>query len=272
MTPNRLKRAWAEGRTTLNGWLAIGNAFSAEIMADAGFDCLTIDLQHGFLDYSDVKGMFQAMRASGVTPMARAPWREPGIVMKLLDAGAFGVICPMINTPEEAADLVSMVRYPPLGTRSFGPTRVNFAAGPDYAAHANDEVMVIAMIETAEAFANLDAICATPGLDGVYIGPADLTLSLSNGALPAGLDREEPEMIEAIQTILAAAKRAGIGTILHCGTPEYGARAVGWGCDMVTIAADVSLLSAGSKAAVARTRALLGGDGQGDADGSPSSY
>lgn len=258
MIKNALKQKWADGHSTMNGWLSIGNAFTAEIMAAAGFDSLTIDVQHGFLDYSEACVMLQALRASGVTPLARAPWREPGIVMKLLDAGAYGIICPMVNTPEEAADLVAMVRYPPRGYRSFGPTRANFAAGQNYAAEANDEVIVFAMIETAEAFRNADAICATPGLDAVYIGPADLTLGVTEGRLPAGQDREEAEMIEAIKTVLGAAQNAGIRAALHCGSRTYAAKAVNWGFDMATIAADVSLLSESARNAVAEMKALTG--------------
>ena len=129
MIRNKLKQLWAEGRPTINGWLSIGNPFTAEIMAAQGYDSITIDVQHGALDYSSVLPMFQAMRASGVVPMARVPWLEPGIIMKVLDAGAYGVICPMVNTPEQAAEFVSYVRYPPLGQRSFGPTRANFVGG-----------------------------------------------------------------------------------------------------------------------------------------------
>lgn len=264
MIKNRLKQIWSEGRPALNGWLSIGNPFTAEIMAAQGFDSLTVDVQHGFLDYSDAKGMLQALRASGVTPIARATWLEPGIVMKLLDAGAYGIICPMVNTPEQAAELVRMVRYPPLGNRSFGPTRAVFAAGPDYAAEANEEIVVLAMIETAEAVGNVEAICATPGLDGIYIGPADLTLGVTNGRLPPGLDREEPEMIEAIRRVLAAAKAAGIRAGLHCGTPAYAARAIGWGFDMTTIGGDVAYLSNSAAAGVAEARRLLAPDDGGD--------
>ena len=119
MIPNALKTKWDAGQATLNGWLSIGDPFSAEIMAAQGFDSPTIDVQHGFLGYDDAKGMFQAMRASGVVPMARTSWREPGIVMKLLDAGAYGIICPMVNTGAEAAELAEMMRYPPRGSRSL---------------------------------------------------------------------------------------------------------------------------------------------------------
>jgi 4-hydroxy-2-oxoheptanedioate aldolase len=130
--------------------------------------------------------MMQAMRASGKTLMARVPWNDPGIIMKVLDAGAFGVICPMVNDRAQAEAFVSAMRYPPLGTRSFGPTRVSYAAGPNYYERANSEILALAMIETAEAVDNLEDIVSTPGLDGIYIGPADLTLGVMQGKLPPG--------------------------------------------------------------------------------------
>ena len=251
------RERWAEGKPVLNGWLSIGNAFTAEIMAAQDYDTLTIDVQHGALDYAAALPMFQAMRASGVFPMARAPWREPGAIMKLLDAGAMGVICPMVNSAEEAAEFAYFLRYPPHGQRSFGPTRVGVAQGlAAYAKDANDLILGFAMIETAEAMRHLDAIAATPGLDGLYIGPADLTLGLSSGRLAPGFDREEPQMIEAIQAILAAAHRNGIRAALHCGTPDYAARAISWGFNLVTVGGDSRLLAAAAGASVARFREL----------------
>ncbi|MEO5614677.1 MAG: aldolase/citrate lyase family protein [Cypionkella sp.] len=147
----------------------------------AAFRFCDIDMQHCALDYSNLLPMFQAMRASGAVLMARVSWNEPGIMMKALDAGAYGIICPMVNTAEDAARFVSYLCFLPLGQRSFGPTRVSFAAGANYAGEANDNILGFALIETAEALANLDAIATTPGLDGLYIGPADLTLSRTRG-------------------------------------------------------------------------------------------
>lgn len=261
MLDNRLKRLWAEGKPTINGWLSIGNAFTAEIMAAQGYDSLTIDVQHGALDYAAALPMFQAMRGSDAVLMARAPWREPGIIMKLLDAGAMGIICPMVNTAAEAAEFVSFMRYPPRGQRSFGPTRVGIAAGPGYYAAAGENILAFAMIETAEAMANLDAIAATPGLDGLYVGPADLTLSLAGGRLAPAFDREEAEMIDALRAILAACKRAGLRAGLHCGTPDYAARAIGWGYDMTTVSGDTRLLAAAAAGSIARFRALVAAPG-----------
>jgi 4-hydroxy-2-oxoheptanedioate aldolase len=253
---NKLKTLWAEGKPTLNGWLSIGNPFTAEIMAAQGYDSICIDVQHGALDYSAVLPMFQAMRASGVVLLARVPWLEPGIVMKMLDAGAFGVVCPMVNTAEQAAEFVSYLRYPPLGQRSFGPTRASFSAGANYAAEANGEILGFAMVETAEAMSNLDAIAATPGLDGIYVGPADLSFSLSQGRLTPAFDREEPEMIAALQQIVAACKKHGIRAALHCGTADYAARAIAWGFDMTTVSGDSRLLAGAAQASVQRFREL----------------
>ena len=257
MKQNSIKQLWKHNKPAINGWLSIANAFTAEIMAEQGYDSITIDLQHGIVDYQAAVGMLQAMRASDVTPLARVPWLDPAAIMKVLDAGAYGVICPMINTRTQAEELVSYMRYPPLGTRSFGPTRANFSAGADYGREANENVICFAMIETAEALRNVDDIAATPGLDGLYIGPADLTLGLTGTRYPTGFDREEPELIEAIQRILKAAHGAGIRAALHCGSPAYGAKAIGWGFDLVTISNDVRLLAGAAGASVAAVRKLL---------------
>ncbi len=256
MMKNRLRQIWADGSRSLNGWLSIGNAFVAEIMAAQGYDSITIDMQHGALDYAAVLPMFQAMRASGVVPMARVPWLEPGIIMKVLDAGAYGIICPMIDGPEDAARLVRYTRYPPLGERSFGPTRAIYAAGSDYAQQANAEILVFAMIETSKAMDNLEAIVATPGLDGIYVGPADLSLSLSGGRLAPAFDREEPEIIAALQRIVTACKAGGIRAALHCGSADYAARALEWGFDMTTVSGDTRLLASAAAASVERFRML----------------
>lgn len=270
MVRNTLRDIWDGGAPVLNGWLSIAGSFTAEIMAAQGYDALTVDLQHGALDYTDALGMFQAMRASGVMIGARVPWLEPGIIMKMLDAGAMQIICPMINTPEQAAEFVSYMRYPPKGQRSFGPTRAAIAQGPDFTARANEEVMGWAMVETQQGFDNLDAIAATPGLDGIYVGPADLTFSLQQGRFRVGLDREEPEMVDALKRIIAVCQKNGIKAALHCGTPDYAARAVGWGFDMVTVSGDSRLLASAASASVAAFRKATGSGvdnvtGKGDA-------
>lgn len=266
MITNRLKQLWAQGRPAVNGWLSIGSPFTAEVMAAQGYDAVIVDIQHGALDYSDLLPMFQAMQSSGVVLGARVPWLEPGIIMKALDAGALQIICPMINTAEQAAEFVSYLRYPPKGQRSFGPTRAQFAQGGNIYAEANDQIVGWAMVETRQAMDNLDAIAATSGLDGIYVGPADLTFSLFDGKLAPGFDREEPEMIEAFQKIANACRNAGIRCALHCGSPEYAARAVEWGYDMTTIGGDFRLMAAAAASSVSRFRDLTGAGATDEAD------
>ena len=162
--------------------------------------------------------------------------------MKALDAGAQGIISPMINNKKEAEEFVSYMRYPPLGNRSFGPTRQNILQGSDYYKTANENVLCIAMIETAEAMKNLEEIISTDGLDAVYIGPADLTLGTTEGRLPPGMDREEEEMIDRIKTILGAAKKAEKKACLHCVKTSYAIKGIKWGFDLVTLNSDTRLL------------------------------
>jgi 4-hydroxy-2-oxoheptanedioate aldolase len=255
---NGIRKRWDEGKPVLNGWLSMASTFAAEILAAQGYDALTIDLQHGFVGYDGATAMLQAMRASGVPPMVRVPWLAPGDIMKALDAGALGIICPMVNTRAQAAEFVSYMRYPPKGVRSFGPTRAVFAHGADYGQHANEQVLALAMIETAEAMENLKEIVTTPGLDGVYVGPADLTLGLTGRKYPTGFDREEPEIIEAIREIVAQSHAAGIRAGIHCGAPAYAARAIGWGYDLVTLSNDTRLLAGAVQASISATRKLIG--------------
>lgn len=252
---NPLKEIWARGEPVLNGWCSIGSPFSAEIMAAQGFDSITIDGQHGALDYSSVLPMMQAMKASGKTLMARVPWRDPITVMKFLDAGAMGIVCPMVNSAAEAAEFVSYLRYPPLGQRSWGPTRAAWAY-PGYSLEANDAILAFAMIETADAMANLDEIAATPGLDGLYVGPADLSIGISGGKLKPGMDRTEQQSVDAIKTIAQAAQRNGLHAALHCESPDYAAAAIGWGYDMVTVSGDTRFLASAASQAVTRFREL----------------
>lgn len=254
----RIREVWKDGGTALNGWLNIGHPFSAEIMASADFDSLTIDAQHGPLDYSALLPMCQAISGTGKTILARVPWRDPTWIMKFLDAGAMGIICPMVNNAEQAAEFVSYLRYPPHGQRSWGPTRAMFAYPGYNKDGANKAVLAFAMIETAEALDNLDEIAATPHLDALYIGPSDLSIGISNGALKPGLDREEPEVIEALKHIGATAKKHGLRAVLHCGTAEYAARGIEWGFDMVTIAADSAILAKAAATSVADVRKVLG--------------
>ena len=252
MRENRLRTLWAEDRTALNGWLAIGNSFSAETMAQQGYDALTIDLQHGLIDAAAMLAMLQAISTTATVPVVRVPWLEPGILMKALDAGAYGVICPMINTREDAERLVAYTHYAPRGTRSFGPIRAALYGGPDYAQKADETIVAFAMIETAQALDNLDAILAVDGLDAIYIGPSDLSLAL--GCRPVFDDVDAP-VAQAIEHILERASAHGVKAGIHCGDPKVARARAAKGFRFVTVGSDARLMAVGAQQALAAVRA-----------------
>ena len=258
MINSLVKTKWSKKQTALNSFLSIPNSFTAEIMAEQGYDALTIDIQHGMIDFSDLFSMLQGIRSSGVTPMCRVSGLDHAVISKVMDAGALGVICPMINNRAQAEQLVQDCKYPPIGVRSFGPTRANFSLSSNYFYEANESTFCLAMIETQEAFDNLDDIASTSGLDGLYIGTADLTIGLNQGKLTPGFDRKEPEMIEVKKKILEVAHKHGKIACLHCGTPEYAAQASEWGFDLVTITNDVRLLAGAAGAHVKKFKELTG--------------
>ncbi|MGV8824215.1 HpcH/HpaI aldolase family protein [Methylibium petroleiphilum] len=251
MRPNRLREIWKSGGAALNGWLAIPNSFSAETMAHQGWDALTIDLQHGVVDYQAMVPMLQALSTTATVPVVRVPWLEPGILMKTLDAGAYGVICPMVNTREDAQKLVAYTHYAPRGTRSFGPVRALLYGGADYAQHANDTIVTFAMIETAQALDNLDDILSVEGLDAIYIGPSDLSLAL--GCTPT-FDDVDPPVAQAIDHILARAKAHGVVAAIHNGSPEAALARIAKGFQFVTVSSDARLMAAGAQQVVAKMR------------------
>ena len=244
MRENRLRTLWKNNQAALNGWLAIPNSFSAEVMANQGWDSVTVDMQHGLVDDAAMVTMLQAISTTSAGPIVRVPWLEPGALMKALDAGAYGVICPMINTREDAQKLVSFTHYAPRGTRSFGPVRASIYGGADYAQHANDTIVTFAMIETAQALDNLDDILSVEGLDAIYIGPSDLSLSL--GCRPV-FDDVDPKAAQAMDHILARALAHGVVAGVHNGRADVARARVAKGFRFVTLGSDARLLAAGSQ-------------------------
>jgi len=205
-----LRSLWKERRPTLGAWLAVPSPVTAEAMARMGFDWLTIDMQHGLIGYADCRTMLQATAAA--VSLVRVPSNDPAMIGKVLDAGAQGVIIPLINNADEAAAAVAACRYPPLGRRSFGPTRAALALGPDYFSNANESVLCIPMIETAEALDDLDAILAVPGVDAVYVGPNDLSLAIG---LPPAQDHEAAPFVDALAKIVDGCRRHGVVAGIH---------------------------------------------------------
>lgn len=248
---NPLRQIWAAGRPVLNGWIAVPSVLSVEAMAVAGWDALTVDMQHGTADYSDLLSILPVIEKSGAAPIVRVPWLDEAAIMRALDAGALGIIAPMINTAADAARLVSACRYPPLGSRSFGPVRARLAHTDYNVEAANSEIVPFAMIETREAVENLDEILSVPGLGGIYIGPADL--SLSHGFAP-GFDREEPEMVALISKIQKRCSQLQIPCGVHCGSLSYATKMAEAGFSLVTIGSDARFVETAARSTVAGFR------------------
>lgn len=251
MRANPLRAAIAEGRAITNGWLAIPSAYSAEAMGHQGFDSLTVDLQHGMIGFDAALAMLQAISATPATPLARVARLDYALVMQLLDAGAYGVICPMISTPGQASDLAAFCRYPPRGRRSFGPARGLLYGGADYFARANEEILAIAMLETREAVANCDAILATPGIDGIYVGPNDLCLDF--GKAPSS-EPADPEVAAIVVDLARRAGRAGKIAGVFCSGGAAARRRIEEGFTLVTPGNDVAMLTKSAREALAALR------------------
>lgn len=255
MRANKLKKIAREGGHALNAWCSLPCAYAAEILANQGYDSVTIDLQHGGMHFETAAEMLRAVSTSDAMPMARVPWNEPGLLMKLLDAGAYGLICPMVNSREEADAFVKACRYPPDGVRSYGPGSVIYYAGAksgaDYAARANDEVLLLAQIETREALANLQSIVSTPGLDGIYVGPGDLSLAL--GASPS-MNPTDPGVVAAIEKALQHALALGRYAAVHTDGPQTARKRFGEGFQLCSLQNDVRLLTDGARRQVQEAR------------------
>jgi len=240
---NRLLEEWSAGRSTLNGWLAIPNGSSAEVMAHAGWDSLTLDMQHGLIDYQSALVMLTAISSTPTVPIVRVPWLDEGWIMKALDAGAYGVICPMINTREEAERFARACKYPPLGVRSYGPVRAGLYSRADYLVNADNETLAFAMIETRQAVSNLEDILDVPGIQAIYIGPADLSVSF--GYAPS-LDQKTPEVKEVIEHIITTARNRGKWVGIHNATVGNALEMIKLGANMVTVGSDMRLMAAGA--------------------------
>ncbi len=222
---------------------------SAEVFGRAGFDYVCVDTQHGNVEYQITVEMIRAIEAVGTSPIVRVPWNEPGIIGKMLDAGAHGVIIPMVNSPEEAAAAVAACRYAPDGSRSYGPT-VGRIRHDDYVAWAAANVACIPMIETKQAVDALPEILAVPGIDAVYVGPADLSLTLG---LPPTSNDGEPAFDEAYARIVEECDKAGVVPGCHASGALVPKR-FEQGFRMVTATADQLALAAGARAELAKAR------------------
>ncbi|MEM0994060.1 MAG: aldolase/citrate lyase family protein [Bacteroidota bacterium] len=241
---NKLKEIWQAGGTATIGWLHIPNTWTAEVMANAGWDAVTVDMQHGLHSVETAMQMLQAIGTTDAVPLARANWNEPGGIMRLLDSGAYGIICPVVNNRVECEKFVGACKYPPLGYRSFGPTRPRLSAGLDYGDFANDAVLAIAMVETKEAVDNIEEIVTVEGLDGIFIGSGDLRLSLT-GSIKKTADQQLFD--EAIAKILSTCEKHQIVAGIWVASVEDAQSMMAMGFRFIALKSDSMMLVECSK-------------------------
>ena len=251
MRPNTALRAWREGAQTIGAWLSIPSSLTAEQMAHTGYDWLCVDMQHGLIDYHDAVAMMTAISTTDTIPFVRVPWNDPATIMKVLDAGAYGVVVPLVNNRAEAERAVWAAKYPPAGGRSSGPVRASLYGGADYTLHANDEIAVIVMIETAEGLANLDEILSVPGVDCAYMGPSDLAYAV--GLQPTG-DNTNPIHEAAVMRIYEACLRHKVAPGAHTSGLEFTNKWLKAGFQMVTLGSDMIAMRSKAAADLAAAR------------------
>ena len=257
MQENSALATWRNGGQTVGGWLSIGNAYTAETMSSLGFDWLCVDLQHGMLSYDDLKYMLPAISNYSSIPFVRVPWNEPYEIMKALDAGAYGVIVPMVNNRAEAAQAVDSCRYPPIGHRSFGPIRAAMYGGRGYTTEANDQIACIVMIETEDGIENLEEIVTTPDLDGVYIGPSDLAFALGLSPISGSSDEIHKQ---TVAKILAACCTHGVAAGIHTGSLAQTTAYLEQGFNLVTLGTDSAFLARTAAGELAQARQVVSED------------
>lgn len=249
---NRIKARWEQGASAVCGWLQIPGTLHAEALASLGFDGVIVDLQHSPIDVTKAGEMLLAIEHGGAEPMARLQSNDASDIMKLLDLGAYGIIAPMIETVEGARELTQSLRYPPDGIRSFGPRRPPLRYGTGYVAKSAETIVSMGMIETRKGLDNLEAILSVPGLDGIFIGPADLALAL--GAEPRP-DSADPIVIEAVAHIREQCHAAGRRVGIFCGEGAFAAAKLDEGFDLVSVAPDLPTLVAQTRRQLEHVRA-----------------
>jgi 4-hydroxy-2-oxoheptanedioate aldolase len=241
----KIKDKWAAGQSISNAWVTIPNAWTAEIVAGIGYDVMTIDAQHGLAsDLSIILPMLQSIEGSGTLPFVRLPQNDPAYIMRMLDAGVLGLICPMINTAADTARFVQAAKYYPKGFRSYGPTRAAALHGPNYFEKANAGGITMAMIETPDALKNIKEIVKTPDLDGLYVGPWDLSISLG---YKKHADFDDPSFWDIMIEIAETCKEAGVQVGIHAGSPDNAHKFEAIGYRFVTIFNDSTGLKTAAK-------------------------
>ena len=251
MRRNMVKEKIGRGEPSIGTWVSSGSPLMAEVLSHAGFDWLTVDLEHNAIDMESLLACFYAIAPTDTVPFVRVPWNDPQILKRVLDVGAYGAVVPNIKDPEEAEQAVQACRYAPEGFRGMGTLRGRLYGGPDYFEKANEEIAVILMIEDVEAVRRIEEICKVPGIDSLFIGPNDLASSLG---VPTGFDNPHPDHKAAVRQVLETGKQYNLPVGIHCSGPEEVNRRIEEGFQWIAIVSDARFLAAGAQSALEQIR------------------
>lgn len=252
MRPNRIRTMVAEGKPVIGGWVGTPVPLVGELLGTLGYDAVAIDLQHAMLGIEACIPILQAISATPAVPLVRVSGNHFAEINKVLDAGAYGVICPLVNSVEDAERFVDAMRYPPRGSRSFGPVRGLLYGGPDYYDRANETVLALAMVETRQALAIADRIAAVDGIDGIFVGPNDLAISLGLGP---GADWKSGALADALKRVVDVGRSTGKMTAIWVPSAEMAADMYALGFNIAFPAADMVMLRAEASRRLAALRA-----------------
>ncbi len=256
MRTNTVKRKMRAGEVSIGTWLTLDGTLAAEIMANAGFDWLVIDMEHGPVTMTSAQASIAAIRTTETIPLIRVGWNDSALIQQSLDIGAFGLVVPMINTPAEAAQVVKDACYPPLGERSRGGARARLAYRTDattYGNHANEEILVLVQVETLEAVENAAAIASLDGIDGLFVGPNDLASSV--GQWPLVWDGQAPALADAIARIPKIAREHGKCAGIMVPNAAIADRCIALGYQFVSLTSDGAFLDAAARRELASVTA-----------------
>ena len=250
MKPNKVKQLFRERKAAVGSWLSLCSPICAETMGHLGFDFLVVDAEHSPIDMETLQSCFVSICTTDAVPMARVAWNDPALIKRTLDAGAYGIVVPMVNSRQEALQAVQACRYPPLGNRSSGYGRVDLYAGKDYKAHANEEILLIVQIEHIEAVHHIDEIFSVEGIDAYFIGPGDLAASMG---VPVVLgENPDPRYQDAVATIIAAGKKYEVPAGFHVATPEECNRRIQEGFQFLALGTDSFFLTGAARTAIGK--------------------
>jgi len=257
MRPNTVKRQLREGKPSIGTWLMLGSPLAAEYLAHQGFDWLNVEQEHSPIDVGMTLHLLQAISTTPTIPMVRVPWKDPQAIKRALDVGAYGIFVPQVETRDEAEMIVGAMKYPPEGYRGLGGARRQLYGGPDYVRHANDEILVIVMIETARGLRNVDDILSTPGIDACFIGPNDLCAALG---LDPSLDPTFPEFEAAIRSIQDTCRRYGVVPGIHTQTAERTVERIDQGWQLIAVNSEGAFMAQAAASAVRSIREEIGAE------------